>query len=199
MKLTYIMLLVQTLFCWLGVSGQETASMFYKGRMAPQAPIVEPRDTSGIDPFLVANRIELLYYTDNRMLFWKGDSDIIENGELKIVEENIRFRVQLDTAQRADWQNECYEHHLCEDFMIAGCYEPRHLLVFFDKDNKALGGIEICVSCSGGWVSPGLRPIIFCPARTGVLSVLITQAAGDRDSGIYTNKRPNKWNTRKIH
>lgn len=172
------LLLVFFLLTVISGYGQERIEL-YKGRKAPVAPIVEERDTVGINPFGVADKVELLYYVSNRIQWRDEDKknkvDILQQGRLKLPEDSIVLRVTLDTAQIADWNAALYEMHLCEEYRVAGCYEPRHMLVFYDKYSKVLGTIEICVSCAGGWVSDGLRKVVFCPERTGVLASMISR------------------------
>lgn len=165
-SLFLIILLLSTVYAY----GQEVGKL-YKGKKIRVAPVIEQRDTSGINPFVSATKVELVYYKSNRMKW--NDSNILEKGYLIIPPDRIAKRILLNSHQVADWQYSLYEMHLCEEFMVAGCYEPRHLLVFYDKGERLLGAIEICISCAGGWVSPGLRKVVFCPERTGILASMI--------------------------
>lgn len=167
-SLFLIILLLSTVYAY----GQEVGKL-YKGKKIRVAPVIEQRDTSGLNPFIRAAKVELLYYKSNRMQ-WKGnDSNILEKGNLNIPTDRIAKRIVLDSSQVVDWEYSLYKMHLCEEFMVAGCYEPRHLLVFYDKGERLLGAIEICISCAGGWVSPGMRKVVFCPERTGILASMI--------------------------
>lgn len=172
-NLSFVVFLLTT----LAVYGQETAKL-HKGRKSSVGPVVEVRDTSGVNPFDIADKVELLYYVGNRMQWWRDSkgqkyADVIEHGRLNVSTDRIAKRVTLDTAQVAEWSSALYAWNLCAEYMVAGCYEPRHLLLFYDARSRIIGAIEICVTCAGGWVSPGLRAVVFCPERTAMLASMI--------------------------
>lgn len=159
--------------CMLPVMAQEIRQL-YKGKHTLGAKIVEPRDTTGINPFTIAKRVELLTYA-NRMRWWpklySDGKDLLEDGALTIPPDSIRSRTILDTEQTAELDEAFYQRHLCEESMVAGCYEPRHLLVFYSADDVIIGCIEVCLTCPGGYVSEGLRPVVFCLARMQYLGI----------------------------
>jgi len=162
------------------VSGQETPKLF-KGRNARQQPIVEVRDTTGTDPFSVAARVELWHYND-RMRWWGGafpsGRQLFEEGKVNLPPDSIRRRVVLDSTLCKGFREALYVDQLCDEFRIAGCYSPRDLLVFYGADGRALGCIEICVECAGGYVSDGLRAVVFCPERTSTLGYWLKRSYG---------------------
>lgn len=159
--------------------GVLTIAQWYNKKVKKAAPIAEQRDTSGIDPFAMAVRVELLTYSD-RMDWWLGedgiDKPLLENGMLNMPVDRIHSRVSFDSLEIAKWQDALYVQHFCEDSIIALCYQPHHLLLFYTSDNRILGYIEICLSCAGGRISEGLREVIFCPARVEYLSALVEEA-----------------------
>lgn len=142
-------------------------------------PIIEQRDTSRIDPFAVAARVELVTYKNNRMDWWIDedgtDRPHLKNGTLNMPVDSIHSRVYLDSAQVAKWQSALYIQHFCQENIIALCYEPRHLLLFYTPDRRIFGYIEICLSCAGGRISEGLREVVFCPERIGYLVTLMRE------------------------
>ncbi len=154
------------------VSGQEKIPKLFKGKKARQHPIVETRDTTGINPFNTAARVELWHYND-RMRWWsKTFSDnrpLFQDGKMNLPADSVQRRVVLDSTLRTGFSEALYVDHLCEEIMVAACYSPRDLLVFYHADGHPLGCIEICVECAGGYVSDGLRSIPFCPKRTSTL------------------------------
>ncbi|MFD1772094.1 hypothetical protein [Sphingobacterium suaedae] len=171
--------LLYLLLSFLSLSAQENT--LYKGKNVRTIPIVEKRDSTGLDPFKVAQRVELVFYTSNRMS-WKNSAgknleELLTDGRLNIPTDSIAGRVELDSAQCADWQHTLYQSQLCDELLVAGCYEPRHLLVFYDDSNSSVGFIEICVSCAGAWVSQGLRSFVVCPERMSVLEGMVGQIA----------------------
>lgn len=156
-----------------------TLTQLYTKNTEKVAPIVEQRDTSGIDPFAVAARVELVTYKNNRMDWWIGkdgqDKPLLENGVLTMPVDSIHSRVNLESAQIAKWQRTLYVQHFCDENIIALCYEPRHLLLFYTPDNRISGYMEICFSCAGGRISEGLREVIFCPERVEYLGALVEE------------------------
>ncbi|WP_183078823.1 hypothetical protein [Sphingobacterium puteale] len=170
--------LLYLLLSFLSLSAQEKV-ILYKGKKVSTSPIVEKRDSTGLDPFEVAERVELIFYTSNRMS-WKNSAgknleELLSDGRLNVPTDSIAGRVELDPTQRTDWQYTLYQSQLCEELMIAGCYEPRHMLVFYGHDNKPFGFIEICISCAGASVSEGLRTFVVCPERMVVLGSMVNQ------------------------
>ncbi|WP_394678479.1 hypothetical protein [uncultured Sphingobacterium sp.] len=173
-------ILLYLLLSFLSLSAQEQVTL-YKGKKARITPIVETGDTRGFDPFKIAERVELLFYISNRLLWYlktgKNPNALIADGLINIPLDSIAKGVQLDSAQCADWQYTLYQSQRCEEMIVAGCYEPRHLLVFYDDSNKVIGFIEICVSCAGASVSEGLRAFVVCPERMAVLWSMVNQIA----------------------
>jgi hypothetical protein len=173
-------ILIYLLLSFLRLSAQEKVTL-YKGKKARITPIVETRDNRGFDPFKIAERVELLFYTSNRLLWHhnagKNPNALMADGLINIPQDSIAARVQLDSAQCSDWQYTLYQSQLCEEMIVAGCYEPRHLLVFYGDSNKVIGVIEICTSCAGAWISEGLRTFIVCPERMAVLGSMVNQIA----------------------
>ncbi|PUV25128.1 hypothetical protein [Sphingobacterium athyrii] len=173
-------ILLYLLLSFLSLSAQEKVTL-YKGKKKRISPVVETRDSKGFDPFKIAERVELLFYTSNRLLWHhntgKNPNALMADGLINIPQDSIAARVQLDSVQCSDWQYTLYQSQLCEEMVVAGCYEPRHLLVFYDDSNKVIGFIEICVSCSGAWISEGLRTFVVCPERMAVLGSMVNQIA----------------------
>ncbi|WP_424545148.1 hypothetical protein [Sphingobacterium siyangense] len=165
---------------FLSLSAQEKVTL-YKGKKARITPMVETRDSKGFDPFKIAERVELLFYTSNRLLWHhnagKKPNALMADGLINIPQDSIAARVQLDSAQCSDWQYTLYQSQLCEEMIVAGCYEPRHLLVFYGDSNQVIGVIEICTSCAGASVSEGLRAFVVCPERMAVLGSMVNQIA----------------------
>lgn len=187
--------LLYLLLSFLSLSAQEKVTL-YKGKKAPTAPIIEKRDSTGLDPFKVAQRVELVFYTSNRMS-WKNSSgknleELLSNGRLNIPKDSIAGRAELDSVQRANWQYTLYQRQLCEEMMVAGCYEPRHLLVFYTKDNYPFAYIEICVSCAGAWISDNLRSFVVCPERMSLIANMIAQIAEDNNIQVVKHSTRNK-------
>lgn len=136
---------------------------------------VDKKLLTTVNPFKFASRVELLTY-NNRLFWWfkqMGTTQLFQQGKLQMPTDSILTRTAIDTANLADWEQALYTPQLCEKTIIGKCYEPRHLLVFYNEQNHIIGCIEICITCAGGYTSAGLQKVVFCPNRTAVLSRLI--------------------------
>ncbi|MGE8291702.1 MAG: hypothetical protein ACN6ON_08485 [Sphingobacterium sp.] len=60
------MTLLYLLLSFLSLTAQEKVTR-YKGKKVRTVPIAEMRDSTGFDPFKMAERVELLFYTGNHM------------------------------------------------------------------------------------------------------------------------------------
>jgi hypothetical protein len=178
MIIRQLFLLIVMMMFVVVVSAQEKTQVLFKGRNARQQPIIEDRDTTGVDPFTSAARVELWHYRD-RMKWWNktfpDNRPLFQDGKVNLPVDSIQRLVVLDSALRKGFHEVLYLDQMCEEFLVAGCYSPRNLLVFYQADGGVIGCIEICVECAGGYVSNGLRPVIFCPERTSVLYNMINR------------------------
>lgn len=156
-------------------------NLLYKGK-GQRVAIKEKRNTAGINPFKKAARVELLQYS-NRMQWWyklyPNGNQLIVNDTLTIPANYITARTTLTPQVAEKWNKLLYKDHLCEEQLTAGCYEPRHLLVFYAANQRVLGCIELCVSCAGGYVSNGLRRVVSCPERTASINHLLKTTTTD--------------------
>lgn len=105
-------------------------------------------DISKTYPFSDARRIEILSYPDR--FVWDtlptSSHSPIQNGQIAIEQSRVKERVELSLTQKADLFNLLYNTK-CNLPSSAACYDPRHAVIFFDKDDKAFAYIEICLSC----------------------------------------------------
>jgi len=190
-------IIIYLLLSFLCVKAQEKITL-YKGKKTRTIPLIEQRDSSGFDPFKIAERVELLFYTSNRMS-WQNSAgknldELLTDGQLNIPADSIAGKALLDSIQSADWQYTLYQSQLCEEFMAAGCYEPRHLLTFYGEENNVIGAIEICISCAGAWISEGLRSFVVCSERMSTLGSMVAQIAKDNNITIVEPKKRNRNN-----
>ena len=100
--------------------------------------------------FSKVDRVEIVSYPSRTN--W-DESDRLKTSELySIIEKSsfkekyIKDRIQLSEEQK----NRLID--LFKDINLriatqAACYEPRHLIVCFDKNNKVYGYLELCIEC----------------------------------------------------
>jgi hypothetical protein len=102
------------------------------------------------DFFNKVDSVEIVSYPSRTN--WK-ENDRLKTSELHLIvekrsfkEKYIKDRILLSEPQK----NKIIDRFKDIDLKIAtqaSCYEPRHLIVCFDKNNKVYGYIELCIEC----------------------------------------------------
>ncbi len=102
------------------------------------------------DFFSKVDRVEIVSYSSRTN--W-DESDRLKTSELHLIiekssfkEKYIKDRILLSEEQK----NKLIDMFKDIDLRIATqaeCYEPRHLIVCFDKSNKVYGYLELCIEC----------------------------------------------------
>lgn len=102
------------------------------------------------DFFSKVDRVEIVSYPSRTN--W-DESDRLKTSELHLIiekssfkEKYIKDRILLSEEQK----NKLI--YMFKDINLriatqAACYEPRHLIVCFDKSNKVYGYLELCIEC----------------------------------------------------
>lgn len=98
----------------------------------------------------------------------------VEDGKERQGIKILNNKVQLDTTKIIDYielndnqKNKLFT--LLKDDICgysgthAACYIPRHLILFYDKNEKLIGFYEFCIECGGSVESERLKNIpVFC-------------------------------------
>ena len=102
------------------------------------------------DFFSKVDRVEIVSYPSRTN--W-DESDRLKTSELySIIEKSsfkekyIKDRILLSEEQKKKLIDVFKDINL-KIATQAACYEPRHLIVFFDKNNKVYGYLELCIEC----------------------------------------------------
>ena len=102
------------------------------------------------DFFSKVNKIEIVSYPSRTN--WE-ESDRLKTSELHLIvekssfkEKYIKDRILLSEEQKKKLIDVFKDINL-KIATQAACYEPRHLIVFFDKNNKVYGYLELCIEC----------------------------------------------------
>jgi hypothetical protein len=102
------------------------------------------------DFFKNVSKIEVYAFTDRN--FWdeidNPDMDsfpYIKGNEVKIKDKYLRNKVTLSNNQISKLQKGLKGGYY--DY-VAACYDPRHAIIFYDKNNVIIGNIEICFDCN---------------------------------------------------
>ncbi|RAK25319.1 hypothetical protein B0I03_101493 [Flavobacterium aquaticum] len=125
--------------------------------------IVKPAELEkNVDDFFSnVSKIEIFAYLD-RNKWDKSDNpdyrnpDYIKNNKIEIKDKYLRNRIVLSTSQvkelQAGFKNGYYD-------IAAACYDPRHAIIFYDKNDVIIGNIEICFECNNVSSSKNLYSI----------------------------------------
>ena len=125
-------------------------------------------------PFSKAARVEVISY-ENRME-WdvEPDDDLIKDGTLRLDAKKIKERVTLNDnlGQRL------YEFLFIEECptmsSVSKCYDPRHMVIFYDQEGKVFSYFEICLECGGAEADFSYNEI--CNERTDKLNTIFKEA-----------------------
>ena len=125
--------------------------------------IVKPAELEkNVDDFFSnVSKIEIYAFTDRN--FWdKIDNPdmysfpYINGNEVKIKDKYLKNKVTLTNKQISKLQNGFKEGYY--DY-VAACYDPRHAIVVYDKNDIIIGNIEICFDCNNASGSKNLSEI----------------------------------------
>jgi hypothetical protein len=125
--------------------------------------IVKPADLEkNVDDFFKnVSKIELLAYLDRNKWDKLDNPDYrnpnyIKNNKFEIKEKYLRNKIVLTKNQILMLQNGFKEGYY---EVAAACYDPRHAIIFYDKNNVIIGNIEICFECNNVSSSKNLYSI----------------------------------------
>ena len=114
------------------------------------------------DLFKKTKKIEIISYLD-RAKWDRTDKKkyFIKNDTIKINEKHIRDRIVLSKNQRNKLKKAIEDCKL-DKTERADCFNPRHLVVFFDTNNEIVGYSELCFLCNRSEFSQNFKIISEC-------------------------------------
>jgi hypothetical protein len=101
----------------------------------------------GVYPFSQAERIEVISYS-SRTMWDDDDRDFIIEGRLNLNDDKFKERVELNEEQKESLYQFLFEEECPVFSSVSKCYEPRHLILFYDKEGKLFNYFEVCLECS---------------------------------------------------
>ena len=123
------------------------------------------------DFFSKVNKVEIVSYPSRTN--WE-ESDRLKTSELHLIlekssfkEKYIKDRIRLNEEQKNKLIDVFKEINLGISTQAA-CYEPRHLIVCFDKENKVYGYFELCIECGTYDSSKNMEGILNFSMEKGV-------------------------------
>lgn len=122
--------------------------------------IIKKRDF----PIKNFSKIELVSYY-NRVIWdtikFKGEQPsnkfLVDNYKLTFDSTMIQERVVLNKSQKKELLNLLISDTCVPQEMQAGCYNPRHMILFRDDKNRIIGYNEFCIDCVGSRYSNNLN------------------------------------------
>lgn len=107
------------------------------------------------------NSVELFFkditnveiYAYNNRTHWKIEDNVdfrsfknFKNNQVFIKDIYIKNKISLSTEQIKELKNSFKKEY--NDDSVSACYNPRHLLVFYNGKNNIKGYIEVCFECT---------------------------------------------------
>lgn len=120
------------------------------------------KDNSIDELFENIDKIEIISYP-SRMIWSEEDNPYFEkvtfiDEKVNIKKKYVRDRIILNDNQRDKLIN-LFKTKSCTECSAAACYEPRHIIVFYDKFDKVYGYYEMCIECGNNSTSENLQEI----------------------------------------
>lgn len=115
--------------------------------------------------FEKTKRIEILAYIDRNQWDEEDNStylklNYIKNGNLEINKKYLKNRIILNEEQIKILKKRLSK---CEiENWGAKCYNPRHAILFYDKNDKIYGYMEMCFDCNGSESSENFKTFSGC-------------------------------------
>ena len=123
------------------------------------------------DFFSKVDRVEIVSYPSRTN--W-DESDRLKTSELYSIIEKSSFKekyIKDRILLSEDQKNKLIDMFKDINLRIAtqaACYEPRHLIVCFDKNNKVYGYLELCIECGTYDSSKNMEGILNFSMQKGV-------------------------------
>jgi hypothetical protein len=130
---------------------------------------IEPKkQKTPIISFDEINKVEILSYPSR--MDWDIKQDGTFSESLKILDDKLSINRQfimedifLSELQKKELLDLLKKDICGKNGMSAGCFEPRHLIVFYDKNNNTIAYYEICLGCGVAGSSENLEQVpSFC-------------------------------------
>jgi hypothetical protein len=124
-------------------------------------------DFSNIFPTTGVDQVDLVAYCCRSDSY--SNRDLINNGRFAV--DDIEQRITLNKVQKDSLYSILYNFKPSPvgfDTLHADCYNPRHSIVFYEKNN-AKAYLEVCFECGGTKQSANVDFGLFCPEKMCML------------------------------
>lgn len=116
-------------------------------------------------PFSESSKVELISY--HFMDYRHSENAFnyeLRDGKLPFDESIIKERLILDKKQLEELYTILNTENCHENFS-KDCYMPEHRITFYDKNNKVIAFLEVCLQCIGSRISEGFKTVKLCDAK----------------------------------
>lgn len=121
-------------------------------------------------PFSEAARIEIVSYVNRTLWDSLDNKALVKEGVLNIAAKYIREKKTLNKEQG----NKLFNYLFVEDCAIISseskCYDPRHIVLFYNNEDKVFNHIEVCLECGNADGDFTFNEI--CPERSEALAAI---------------------------
>lgn len=96
------------------------------------------------------------------------NNELIKDGKLNFDLSYIQEEVRLDKNQKELLFKILYNKD-CESDAMAACYNPRHLIAFYNSKNQIYEYIEFCLECSNFQAEEKTTSFTICNSKTDTI------------------------------
>ena len=95
--------------------------------------------------FSIVSKVEVFSYLDRNKWLPEDRENFLNDNLKEIKNIYIRNHIKLNKDQIKKMQQSIKHGY---ESPAEGCFNPRHLVMFYNKNNKIIGNIEICFDCN---------------------------------------------------
>lgn len=126
-------------------------------------------------PYSEAAKVELISFSHLDFRPEEYDYKIVD-GKLAFDESIIKERISLSKRQQESLFWELTTDDCPQNYEVADCYMPEHRIIFYDKDDKVIAFLEICIQCVGSRKSENFKVARLCGIKMKELKKLFRSA-----------------------
>lgn len=160
------------LFCLLILSCKDDASK------EEQKQSIKMEETF---PFSDSEKVEIISYPCR--IYWDTIQnnnginilDPVVNKKLAVNTSGIKDRVILNDDSENKLFNYLFVNDCPDNFSVAGCFNPRHCVLFYNEQEEIIAYFEVCLDCGTYEASQGMEVNEICLERIGTLYKIFKQ------------------------
>lgn len=202
-KAKYFPVIFFLTLCSCNNQEEESYETYYQESIVKDTKVKKVIDS--IYPFSKVAYIKIYSYP-NRSI-WdvkKGESggqlfnsELIKDGTLNFDKSYIKDEIRLNKTQKEILFDVLYNKD-CESDEMAACYNPRHLITFYNSKNQIFEYIEFCLECSNYQIEEKTKSFTICHSKADTLKQTFQKFGvkyyGDKnyENGLFEKRRKNQ-------